>query len=335
METVPAVDGASCPQRPRKRTRPWTAIPADLDESPTGAAIGDAGIAALFRLSAWSTRYETDGVIPRAVLMRCGTAEAIAALERSGLIRLHPDSAVVVGFLDVNLSHAERQAERDRWSARSSGASAGASTGASAGDSGATGQDRTIQDVTSVSAPSERPKTSASEPPGKRGRGGKGKTRRANPDATAAHLRAPTKPTESQRAWNHYRDRFERATGAKPTPLAHYFIALDRLVREHGADEIIRRVDVYFDAPPFSLRDGGRDFGLFVKCFDRLAARSSPAATHSSATPNGLLSDPNSFMRIGKVAGPNGEMIDAIPRLFPPHPRDERGGLSAPDAEGR
>lgn len=164
---------------------------------------------------------------------------------------------------------------------------------------------------------------------------GKGKGRQRRSDAQGDGPPAQRKPTEAQRAWNHYRDRFGAATGARPTALERYFVALDRLVREHGADEIIRRVDVYFDAPPFSLRDGARDFGLFLRCFDRLAAPSAPAAS-GSATPRGLVSDPNSFLRIGATpAAKPGGTSDVIPRLFAPHPRDERSGLPAPDAERR
>lgn len=324
----------------------WSAISCSLRSDPRLFVIDRrSAFAAVCAAYLFSSEHETDGLVPRAVLEEFAPAIVVDQLIRDGVLTDVGGDVEVVAFLDTNPTHAAREMmrEKDRAKKRAvrcprgtpDGTHQGIPKGTPSVRPPATGQDNTTQHSTLISAPSERPETAAPEPPGKRGRGGKGKTRRANPDATAAHLRAPTKPTESQRAWNHYRDRFERATGAKPTPLAHYFIALDRLVREHGADEIIRRVDVYFDAPPFSLRDGGRDFGLFLKCFDRLAARSSPAATHSSATPNGLLSDPNSFMRIGKVAGPNGEMIDAIPRLFPPHPRDERGGLSAPDAEGR
>lgn len=72
--------------------------------------------------------------------------------------------------------------------------------------------------------------------------------------------------------WEHYVRRYLANTGESPIAQQHYFVQLAKIRKAGVGDEAIcRRVDLYFDHPPFALREGARDFARFLRCFDQLA----------------------------------------------------------------
>lgn len=84
------------------------------------------------------------------------------------------------------------------------------------------------------------------------------------------------------RSWRFYAVRFVIATGGKPTfPTRHRKRWAD-ILKAHGVEEFCRRVSIYFDDPPWKLRDGARDFGRLIENFDLLAAGSGQAASRES-----------------------------------------------------
>lgn len=70
--------------------------------------------------------------------------------------------------------------------------------------------------------------------------------------------------------------RYEERTGFRPTwpreKKGQIFGSLARLVGAVGADEVCRRIDILFDAPPRFLADSPPDVPTLVQHFDKLAA---------------------------------------------------------------
>lgn len=80
---------------------------------------GNAAMGAWMRLGAWAAGYETDGVIPVAVLMQIATGEEVAALCDAGFLKTLPDGSVEMhDFLKYNPSRAELDAQRASYADR-------------------------------------------------------------------------------------------------------------------------------------------------------------------------------------------------------------------------
>lgn len=76
--------------------------------------------------------------------------------------------------------------------------------------------------------------------------------------------------------------RFIAANGGKPTWRKHDFVNVTGLVKEHGAAEVLRRIENAFTAPPDWL--GTPDLGGLVKHFDKYVQPAKRAAGHFKVT---------------------------------------------------
>jgi hypothetical protein len=81
------------------------------------------------------------------------------------------------------------------------------------------------------------------------------------------------------RVWRFYAVRYIISTGGKPTYPSLGKKLWGELLRTHGVEEFCRRVSIYFDDPPWKLREGARDFARLLKHFDELAAGSGKRAS--------------------------------------------------------
>jgi hypothetical protein len=76
---------------------------------------------------------------------------------------------------------------------------------------------------------------------------------------------------------------YRQAYSQKPTWGGPEFANVKRLLAQHGADEVQRRIGILFSAPPAFLKPP-HDFKTLVNHFDKLAAPSSGGSrTHGSA----------------------------------------------------
>lgn len=272
----------------------WSGVPCSLRSDPR-LFIGDrrAAFAAVCAAYLYSSEHETDGRTPRSILEEFAPAAALARLIAAGVLREVGDDVEVVAFLDTNPTHASRETirERDREKKRAARSRSvgdcpqgtpkwtptGSPTRTPFGSPHATAQHSTTQQITSCSAPSERSAAPATDAPGAietKPTRGKGKTRRKNPDATAA---PPRKRSEAQEVWDHYVARYVQRHGEKPLPQAHFFVQLERRIKAGlTVAKGKAHVDRYFDNPPFALRDGARDFGRLLGRWDMLAPEGPP-----------------------------------------------------------
>lgn len=95
-----------------------------------------------------------------------------------------------------------------------------------------------------------------------------------SPASPAGSTRKSRKPpsTDAQRVWENFRTLFVARHGEPPTESQHYFVQITAILRKGASVEgINQRLTTYFDHPPFSLREGARDFGRFLKNYDMLA----------------------------------------------------------------
>lgn len=100
----------------------------------------------------------------------------------------------------------------------------------------------------------------------------------AQPDSTqektaaTAQSDAPGEVSQNATVTAKWFDRFERQTGAKPTWGKEAGAQLKRLLGIHGAEELCRRIDNAFDAPPYPHTPPA-DFLSFVRGVDKYATR--------------------------------------------------------------
>lgn len=84
------------------------------------------------------------------------------------------------------------------------------------------------------------------------------------------------------RSWRFYAVRFVIATGGKPSYPTRHRKRWAELLRTHGVEEFCRRISIYFDDPPWKLREGARDFNRLIENFDLLAAGSGKTASRET-----------------------------------------------------
>ncbi len=81
--------------------------------------------------------------------------------------------------------------------------------------------------------------------------------------------RAPS--SDAQRFWELYADAFFVDCGSRPTAQAHYFVQINRLLKQHSLEVLAERLKNYFLSPTWIGKGGSRDFGRFVKFIDSWA----------------------------------------------------------------
>lgn len=91
-------------------------------------------------------------------------------------------------------------------------------------------------------------------------------------------------------------DRFERQTGAKPTWGKEAGAQLKRLLGIHGAEELCRRIDNAFDAPPYPHTPPA-DFLSFVRGVDKYATR------HGGVQVKPIQQQPRPYQLVPRVYG--------------------------------
>jgi len=85
------------------------------------------------------------------------------------------------------------------------------------------------------------------------------------------------RPTgDHQRVIDAFWTAFEKAHGVKPTYTADVGAHAKRLLTSHSADEVVRRLENFFARPRHQWPES-RDWGTFVKHFDKWAVSSVPA----------------------------------------------------------
>lgn len=103
----------------------WVAIPDSFGDDPRLIELGHEAFARLIRLWCYCGRHENDGIINKAVLLELIVEPIVERLVQRGFITIEGETARVVGFLDDNMSHQARQAQRD--AARAAGILSGKS----------------------------------------------------------------------------------------------------------------------------------------------------------------------------------------------------------------
>ncbi len=114
-----------------------------------------------------------------------------------------------------------------------------------------------------------------------------------------------------------YVDRYEHATGAKPRITGRTGAEVKSLLASHGADEVIRRLDVLASGagPEWLYRDGSPwDFGTLVSQFDKLAKAAAPVPRG----PGGVPAPPPRAMATLSGAAPM-NLPPPLPPLALPH----------------
>lgn len=80
----------------------------------------------------------------------------------------------------------------------------------------------------------------------------------------------------------HFHQRYVARFERKPTWNGKAGRLLVPLIRTHGADEVIRRIDVLFDSPPSFLLGSPPDVGTLAQHFDKLVAPAGRVAPRGS-----------------------------------------------------
>lgn len=152
----------------------------------------------------------------------------------------------------------------------------------------------------------------------------------ARPTIEPLSLTPPTPPAPKPRAQpsgDHarviaaYVDRYEHATGAKPRITGRTGAEVKALLTSHGADEVIRRLEVLASGagPEWLYRDGSPwDFGTLVSQFDKLARAAAPVPRG----PGGVPAPPPRAMATLSGAAPM-NLPPPLPPLALPHGDDD------------
>jgi hypothetical protein len=90
-----------------------------------------------------------------------------------------------------------------------------------------------------------------------------------------------------RRTTDHWNSRYAERTGSNPFWDGKAFGLLYPLIGAVGADEVCRRIDVLFDAPPRFLAGATPDIGTLRQHFDKLAAPARIGLGTGSAAPTG------------------------------------------------
>lgn len=91
----------------------WVAIPDSFGDEPRLIELGHEAFARLIRLWCYCGRHENDGIISTHVLNDIVPERIVERLVQRGFVSIEGESAKVVGFIDHNMSHAAREAQRN------------------------------------------------------------------------------------------------------------------------------------------------------------------------------------------------------------------------------
>lgn len=91
----------------------WVAIPDSFGDDPRLIELGHEAFARLIRLWCYCGRHENDGIISTHVLNDIVPERIVERLVQRGFVSIEGETANVVGFLDDNMSHAAREAQRN------------------------------------------------------------------------------------------------------------------------------------------------------------------------------------------------------------------------------
>lgn len=110
----------------------------------------------------------------------------------------------------------------------------------------------------------------------RRGEEKRGEDNTPTPTASAVSEPQEAKPkrapsSDAQRFWELYADAFFVDCGSRPTAQAHYFVQINRLLKQHSMETLAERLKNYFLSPTWIGKGGSRDFGRFVKFIDSWA----------------------------------------------------------------
>lgn len=97
----------------------WFKIDDDFADHPKFVACSDAAVAAWVRALAYSSRFLTDGQVPKAANRLIGTARALRELVSVGLLVDEGDHWQIHDYVDHQRTRAEVEAERNAASERS------------------------------------------------------------------------------------------------------------------------------------------------------------------------------------------------------------------------
>jgi hypothetical protein len=106
--------------------------------------------------------------------------------------------------------------------------------------------------------------------------------------------RARSEPTSDHgRTVDEFDRRYQAKYQAKPTWGPKQGAQISRLLKNHPASEVIRRIAILFDSPPPFLAHSAPDVGTLEQHFDKLAAptRLAPAQRGNQAVLQTLLGD--------------------------------------------
>lgn len=284
----------------------WVAIPDNLSDDPRALAMPVGARWALIRAFCYASRHETDGLIATAAEEDVIGGHA-AALVAAGFATRNERGIWLVDFAECNLSHEQREARREGWRKRRAAwrekkghgvthderhDERHAATGTGTGTGTEQNREREEDSVPSMSTSQER---AAPAPPPQRTEAQLVVTQpepepepdpstESPQDMAMRYMLTPSTRNDGgrDRVWRFYAVRYVVATQAKPTYPTRGRKQLDDLIRVHGVEEVCRRISIYFDDPPFRLRDGSRDFARFLGNFDLLASGSGNTSKHEA-----------------------------------------------------
>jgi hypothetical protein len=274
----------------------WAKFDDSYPDHPKVQPLSDAAFRVHVRAICYASRYMTDGALPPSFFK--GFEAERAELESARLIDRIGDSFSVHGFLEYNpskervLSERAAVAERkERWKERRS------KDVPNGGSNGVRNTAPVLVPSPSSSSVVQSPSETVREPSAANDSGQPSKPKKAKqPKPQQAQLveteavevaadpdapKPERKFTDAQKLWNVYREAFFVDCGSYPTAKQHYFVELDRLLKQHSLAVLVERLKVYFTSPAWIGQRGARDFGRFLKHIDSWALPEAETAEES------------------------------------------------------
>jgi hypothetical protein len=279
----------------------WTKLDDGFGDHPKLAALSSDAFRLHVRSMCYAGRYLTDGKVPTA-FVASAPKSLVEELVSGGLWEVVSGGWMIHDYLDFNPTREKVLAERAAVAARKERHVERRVERRS--ERRSDGQENAVRNTAPVLVPSpssssvvQSPSETVREPSAANDSGQPSKPKKAKqPKPQQAQLveteavevaadpdapKPERKFTDAQKLWNVYREAFFVDCGSYPTAKQHYFVELDRLLKQHSLAVLVERLKVYFTSPAWIGQRGARDFGRFLKHIDSWALPEAETAEES------------------------------------------------------